>query len=575
MSTASRLIRWIGLPIALLCFQSTILAQECAPGLSTFTDASGNTVVYYGVEYGDSESTWFYCVESGRKPALSHISFEVCSDLLSGGTWGPTKADRVENQVIETKDQEIKFDTGWDDNEVRYIYYSISESALESEVTFDTKSGQNRVSGTTQGPDPECSLCSADIRGNVFHDTNKNGVFEIGEAPLNGVTIGLFDVGGGTPIELDETASGGSYEFGGLSESTYDLDVDEGDLQAMSPPLFPTTPEDGNSTTVQVCSTRDFGYADTNAALGDFVWLDDSNPGIQDPGERGIQDVKLSITAGPSQVGESRLTDYFGWYFFKDLDAGEYTVELDPETALFENVTVAPGAVTTGDVALSKAPPSDLQSTSPLTVTKSVTDGFLNTGFDFGFSNIALPIELASFGADAEEDQIRLFWTTVTESSNSGFAVDHLVDGSFAQIGFVPGAGTSNERRDYEFQVAELIPGAHAFRLRQIDFDGSETLSQTVEVTLTMTESVFLGESFPNPFAQSASITLGVRRTQHVRMTLHDTLGREVRTILTGSVEHDVPTSVVIDGSDLTSGHYMILVQGEDFQVSRSLVLLK
>jgi uncharacterized repeat protein (TIGR01451 family) len=63
------------------------------------------------------------------------------------------------------------------------------------------------------------------------------------------------------------------------------------------------------------------------AWLGDFVWFDLNKNGIQDAGEPGVDGlpVKLYRCSDHSLVA-STTTDYYGWYFFDNLNPGQYYV---------------------------------------------------------------------------------------------------------------------------------------------------------------------------------------------------------------------------------------------------------
>jgi hypothetical protein len=68
---------------------------------------------------------------------------------------------------------------------------------------------------------------------------------------------------------------------------------------------------------------------------------------------------------------------------------------------------------------------------------------------------------------------------------------------------------------------------------------------------------------------------LTVDRTQHVRATLYDMLGREVRSILTGTVASETVETLVVDGGALASGVYILRIHGEDFSAMRSFTVVR
>src|SRR5207244_10801141 len=61
-------------------------------------------------------------------------------------------------------------------------------------------------------------------------------------------------------------------------------------------------------------STIDFGFLNGQGKIGDFVWHDLNNNGIQDAGEPGLQSVVVTLT-GPGGT-QTTTTDATGYYEF-------------------------------------------------------------------------------------------------------------------------------------------------------------------------------------------------------------------------------------------------------------------
>ena len=113
-------------------------------------------------------------------------------------------------------------------------------------------------------------------------------------------------------------------------------------------------------------------------------------------------------------------------------------------------------------------------------------------------SDALLPVELTTFEARAiEKQRVQLDWMTATETDNDRFEVEHSTDGqTFTQLGAVAGAGGSSEEQWYDFVHETPISGLNYYRLRQIDFDGTETLSEVRVVEMTGLSQVSV---YPNP----------------------------------------------------------------------------
>jgi hypothetical protein len=187
-----------------------------------------------------------------------------------------------------------------------------------------------------------------------------------------------------------------------------------------------------------------------------------------------------------------------------------------------------------------------------------------------------LPIEMSFFEGSADGNRITLSWETVSETRNAGFAIEQAtISSDFEQVGFVDGAGTSLEPRSYSYTLDNLAPDAYRFRLRQIDFEGMVSYSQTIEVLVEMPGRYFVTEAYPNPFNPQTSILLSVSKTQHVKAVVHDALGRALFNVLDTEVKANSPHNIRIDASGLPTGVYVVRFAGEDFAITRQIILAK
>jgi len=62
------------------------------------------------------------------------------------------------------------------------------------------------------------------------------------------------------------------------------------------------------------------------AAIGDYVWYDTNQNGIQDEGEAGVPGVTVHLTDCEGNVVDTMLTDANGYYLFDELEPGEYAI---------------------------------------------------------------------------------------------------------------------------------------------------------------------------------------------------------------------------------------------------------
>jgi len=192
-------------------------------------------------------------------------------------------------------------------------------------------------------------------------------------------------------------------------------------------------------------------------------------------------------------------------------------------------------------------------------------------------SGQALPVELAGFSARLDGSDAVLTWRTLSERNNSGFEVQHRAGekGAFEPVGFREGQGSTSEATSYRFRVADLRPGAHDFRLRQVDVDGSTSLTDVVTVEVALDEAFAWTRVAPNPVAGTGTLSMQVRETQEVTVELYDLLGRRVRTVHSGALQSGRRHQVALDAGDLAGGAYLLRVDGENFSDTQRVMIVK
>ncbi|WP_337866977.1 T9SS type A sorting domain-containing protein [Ignavibacterium sp.] len=206
----------------------------------------------------------------------------------------------------------------------------------------------------------------------------------------------------------------------------------------------------------------------------------------------------------------------------------------------------------------------------------------MNTGrillnFDF-----PVPVELVSFSANVSNNSVALNWVTASELNNSGFEVQRSVISNpngmrnldWQSIGFVNGNGTTSESNSYSFIDDNLSIGKYAYRLKQIDLDGSFTYSNEIDVDLGLPLSFSLNQNYPNPFNPSTSIKYQVSSISNVSLKVYDVLGKEVVTLV-NQIQPAGNYEVSFNASSLTSGIYFYKLQAASFSQTKKMLLLK
>jgi len=186
-----------------------------------------------------------------------------------------------------------------------------------------------------------------------------------------------------------------------------------------------------------------------------------------------------------------------------------------------------------------------------------------------------LPVELTSFTATANGKEVTLSWSTATELNNQGFEVQRKFGSNdFVTIGSVRGNGTTTSPNNYSYVDKLIDPGKYFYRLKQIDYGGTYEYSQKVEVNWSPFTTFKLEQNYPNPFNPTTTIGFGIPELSHVRMSILNILGEEIKVLLKEEKEAGYH-SVGFNGSDLSSGVYFYRIQTGSFVETRKMILLR
>ena len=212
-------------------------------------------------------------------------------------------------------------------------------------------------------------------------------------------------------------------------------------------------------------------------------------------------------------------------------------------------------------------------------------------GFDYVYGNgradamnsyDVLPVELISFKTESSGTDAKLLWSTATEINNYGFNVERRMQSTstdegtgWENIGFVKGSGNSNSTKKYSFVDNSIgASGKYSYRLKQIDFDGSFTYSNVIEINLIAPESFALVQNYPNPFNPSTVISYQLPVAGQVTLKIYDVLGREVTTLVNEKQNAGI-YKLTWEPKNIASGTYFYRITSEKFTDVKKLLFIK
>ncbi len=227
------------------------------------------------------------------------------------------------------------------------------------------------------------------------------------------------------------------------------------------------------------------------------------------------------------------------------------------------------------------SPPAGLNSTMDDTVTATPTTAGTYTftvtsisasvlcpatmnDFTLTVDPCTLPVELISFDATCQSDNVILNWVTATEINNDYFTIERSVDANvFESIGTVNGNGNSTALLNYYWTDENPIDGKAYYRLKQTDFDGDFQYHDIQRVNCMQSNDISI---YPNLFESSFMIQFSGKTTYPIRIEVMDYLGRIVHT---ENVESKV---VEIALNKHAAGTYFVKVVTESSQVVERIV---
>jgi hypothetical protein len=190
-----------------------------------------------------------------------------------------------------------------------------------------------------------------------------------------------------------------------------------------------------------------------------------------------------------------------------------------------------------------------------------------------------LPVELSSFTAKIlRNGSVQLNWTTETEVDNYGFEVQRseidVQNSDLKKIAFLEGFGNSNSPKEYSFVDDEVTSGKFAYRLKQIDNDGTFEYSKIIKINVDAPMEFELNQNYPNPFNPNTIIKFTVDASNPTTLKVYDILGNEIAQLFNETTEAGKIYELEFNASGLSSGVYYYRLSTPKKSLVRKMLLL-
>lgn len=402
--------------------------------------------------------------DGASEPGLGDVRVNL---LFAGqdGTFGT--ADDIQLQQITDANGNYRFED-LPDGDYR-VSVDLSDLPAGSSETYEVDLTTNNqadvsVSGTDIDDVDFGFRGTGSIGDRIWHDVDGDGVADSGEPGLTGVTVNLLAAGddgvfGTTDDFVLSTVTGadGRYAFDQLPAGSYRIDAVESDIPGSRTQTFERDDATNNIPGVaeialgvgQVRDDVDFAYTGTQT-LGDRIWFDANNDGLQTAGEPGLAGVGVTLTfAGPDgnfatagdNITLTTSTDANGNYQFARLFDGDYQVSVSTGD-------LPAGAIQTADTDDSVIATAALDHTANVRLASSSRDdadfgyrGNSSIG-DFVFLDVdnsnsetaadrGLPGIDVTAAVDTNGDSIVDYTVTVTTDINGAYSFENLIPGTY------------------------------------------------------------------------------------------------------------------------------------------------
>ena len=209
--------------------------------------------------------------------------------------------------------------------------------------------------------------------------------------------------------------------------------------------------------------------------------------------------------------------------------------------------------------------------------------------YEYWADDGSLPVGLSSFSGVFQDGEVVLTWTVESEVNNMGFILERKAEGPWLRIasyethGDLKGRGNASSQKVYTYTdpTAPMVTEI-SYRLSDMSLDGEQNVLDvmTVSTLADPPDVTDLEPASPNPFNPRTKIVYRLAEETTVSLTVHDLMGRKVRTLLDRQVRPAGSYTVYWDGRNdhharLPSGMFFVVMRTENFNKVSKVTLIR
>ncbi len=180
-----------------------------------------------------------------------------------------------------------------------------------------------------------------------------------------------------------------------------------------------------------------------------------------------------------------------------------------------------------------------------------------------------LPIELVYFKAESMDTKVALSWETATERNTNYFIAEKSTDGvNWIELDKIKAAENSAVKLFYEQEDLNPLKGISYYRLRAIDLDHTEHISETQVIDRTNKAEYVI--FYPNPTAEIFNIVTS-GQAKDVTYEFFDISGKQVEVLVTEIQAN----KIIFNISALNRGIYFLNIKSPNGNKTNNKIIIK
>ncbi len=166
-----------------------------------------------------------------------------------------------------------------------------------------------------------------------------------------------------------------------------------------------------------------------------------------------------------------------------------------------------------------------------------------------------LAVEFAHFNGYQSRGDVVLEWITMSETDSDYFEIQMSKDGiEFAPLAKVAAAGNSQAENVYQYTHENPLAGTNYYRLKQVDFDGSNVYSEVFAFRIEAANEV-------NVFPTAVDDFVNIRIVEEVAGDIPVLVFNAAGTLIYQNIIPAGAKELVIPTTDLESGYYFVKME--------------